>query len=519
MKSAGMNPDRSQKRKSMATQEGTTEYFKRMAHKDIPQHAMRELGKTGFVASSIGFGGYRIFHNSVEQAKALRYALLNGFNLIDTSSNYTDGGSEMLIGNLLQEMFERDELSRDEVIIVSKVGYVQGQNLRLARKLEDEGQPFPDMVKYMDGCWHCIHPDFLEDQLSRSLERLRLPSLDVYLLHNPEYFLSDQKKNNGVDVVAAHKTYYARIRRAFEWMEQKVREGKIQAYGVSSNTFPTASSDFEFTSLSKLIEIANSTSAKNYFKVIQFPFNLFEPGACQEKNQTGGQTLLQYAAAHGLGTLVNRPLNAMFKGRMIRLASFRVTEAATVIDMFHTKLTSVQRLEAEVQNKFLTQLPEDLKVADFQAAFSLGRQLQNAMSEFQDWEHWDHVKQSYLIPTVFSHLNYLHGRMQGNEEWPSWADSYAQAVTSFLDAITRKYENDAQERTLKLSGKLKSLDATLGASATLSQQALRVTSSVGGIHCTLLGMRRTPYVEDAIEAVRSKPVENAQTLISDLAAA
>lgn len=36
----------------------------------------------------------------------------------------------------------------------------------------------------------CIHPAFIQDQLARSLERLNLATVDIYLLHNPEYYLS-----------------------------------------------------------------------------------------------------------------------------------------------------------------------------------------------------------------------------------------------------------------------------------------------------------------------------------------
>lgn len=47
-------------------------------------------------------------------------------------------------------------------------------------------------------CWHCIHPDFLADQWTRSAERLGLETIDIYLLHNPVHFLSDSgvKKRN-----------------------------------------------------------------------------------------------------------------------------------------------------------------------------------------------------------------------------------------------------------------------------------------------------------------------------------
>jgi aryl-alcohol dehydrogenase-like predicted oxidoreductase len=73
------------------------------------------------------------------------------------------------------------------------------------------------MVEYMDGCWHCVHPQFLADQLTRSLERLRLQTLDVCLLHNPEYFFTDavQRGLRADELQAARSEFYRRIQAAF----------------------------------------------------------------------------------------------------------------------------------------------------------------------------------------------------------------------------------------------------------------------------------------------------------------
>jgi len=38
-------------------------------------------------------------------------------------------------------------LTREDVIVVSKIGYVQGQNLKQAESREQAGRPYPDMVK------------------------------------------------------------------------------------------------------------------------------------------------------------------------------------------------------------------------------------------------------------------------------------------------------------------------------------------------------------------------------------
>ena len=79
-------------------------------------------------------------------------ALGSGVNLIDTSTNYADGGSERAgrrrcVGDLVRT----GRLAREATVVVSKIGYVQGQNLALAREREAAGRPFSEMVRYQDG--------------------------------------------------------------------------------------------------------------------------------------------------------------------------------------------------------------------------------------------------------------------------------------------------------------------------------------------------------------------------------
>ena len=145
------------------------------------------IGTTRLAVSQAGFGCYRVSVAVACHESALQEALRKGINLIDTSSNYADGDSESLVGQVLENLIATGELSREAVVIVSKVGYLQGKNYALSRERKQQGCPFPDLVEYGEGLEHCIHPDFLQDQLNRSLKRLNLETLDFYLLHNPEY--------------------------------------------------------------------------------------------------------------------------------------------------------------------------------------------------------------------------------------------------------------------------------------------------------------------------------------------
>src|SRR5690606_10721598 len=90
------------------------------------------FGGSGLMASRLGFGAYRVSDDSELQRAALAKALRLGVNLIDASANYMDGGSERLIGGLLAEMSRGGELSREELIVVSKAGYLQGRSLDAA---------------------------------------------------------------------------------------------------------------------------------------------------------------------------------------------------------------------------------------------------------------------------------------------------------------------------------------------------------------------------------------------------
>ncbi len=328
-----------------ATQVGTVAYTARFA-----SSGYTALGSTGLITSTLGFGGYRIDDETREHYEALKKALLEGCNLIDTSTNYMDGGSERCVGAVLGELVRAGTLRREEVIVVSKIGYVQGENLELAQQREAAGAPFPEMVKYMDGCWHCIHSEFLRDQLERSLTRLQLDTLDICLLHNPEYFLTDFRQRERGDLESARNEFYRRLREAFTFFETQVAAGTIRWYGVSSNTAVLPATDPEATSLTRMLAAAREAGGPaHHFRILQLPINLFEAGALLTQNNgpDNRQTVLEAASAAGIGVLVNRPLNAFVGNRMIRLAAssnHRASDAiSAVIDPF---LPEAQRGES-----------------------------------------------------------------------------------------------------------------------------------------------------------------------------
>jgi len=393
--------------------------------------------------------------------------------------------------------------------VVSKAGYVQGQNMQLAQQREQQGRGFPEMVKYMQNCWHCIHPDFLADQLFRSLARLQLEHLDALLLHNPEYFLSEALHRGRNDLDEVRNEYYRRISEAFIFLEKQVAAGRLAYYGVSSNTFPHASSHPEFTSLERLWEIAESLSPPHHFRVIQFPANLFETGAVFEKNQMNNtRTLLEFTAEKKLATLVNRPLNAMRGEGMMRLASFQTVSTAEAEKIFPATIAEL----AEAEKAFAQTLFHELNFARFikdeRPIFAWSEQLREGLTLFQNWAHWDHVKQHVIEPQTEMALHFLREKANGAAAWDLWETHYRSCLAAVMDTLARYHARDAAAASERLSRQLDEAVPELKTSPALSQKALRVLLNISGLHCVLLGMRRPQYVEDGLAALRSDSISD-----------
>ncbi|MCE9599478.1 MAG: aldo/keto reductase [Spirochaetia bacterium] len=293
-----------------ATPEGTRNYFREL--KDSLGY--RELSwfrihpKTDLALSRLGFGGYRVTSGFRPHFDALREAIISGTNVIDTSTNYSDGGSEQLVGDVIRELISANRIKREQVVVVTKVGYIQGKSLELMRDTKHG-----DVVEYADNCWHCIHPDFLRANIQLSRYRLGLKTIDFLLLHNPEYFLMDAKKR-GVLADEARNEYERRLKRAFTALEELASRGAIRYYGISSNTLAASQTEYTSTHLDAILRAAGP-----HFQAVQFPGNLIETDFRYNRN-AGGGILAQTAAAAGLWTLCNRPLNAGSSNGLVRLA-------------------------------------------------------------------------------------------------------------------------------------------------------------------------------------------------------
>lgn len=447
----------------------------------------RPLGSTGMSCHPIGFGSYRISEGNSTHESALRKYLDLGGNLIDTSANYGDGLSESLIGKVLKDY------DRSKIILVTKGGYIQGQNMILASH-----RSFPEVVQYGDDLWHCIHPEFLETQIERSLRRLQTNVIDVYLLHNPEYFINQAAQVNPI-TESVLEEFYRRIHQAFVYLELEVQNGRIRYYGISSNNFGCHQRDRARTSVQRALEQAESISPDHHFRAIQLPLNLYEAGGAVYPTQDH-KTVLGFCKEKNIGVLINRPLNAFFKNKLYRIADY-------------IKPGESKPGEKELEEILVTlKKSEDVFASYFGGeAFGSEREgiaayLKFVAKDLPSGDYWESIMNQYIVPPVTHWMRQAQEQFGQDPRWADWQKHFIQVINQTLDGIERFLSASKQNlsddirQTLYQSGYPDSNES-------LSRMALSLLMQLEGVSCILNGMRSPEYVADAMGAAELPRVD------------
>lgn len=397
--------------------------------------------------AKIGLGTYRISDQNPEHIQAIKTAVEEGIDLIDTSTNYMDGGAERAIALAFQPLPTK---MIENIEIVSKYGYIQGSTLKRIQ----EGECFPEIVKYADHIYHCISPEFMQDQLTQSLGRLNMDSLGCYLIHNPEYFILDALQHD-LDRSETLNRMFERIERAFEALEKEVQKGRIKSYGISSNSFAKAPGDPEFLPYEDLVKIAKraakaSGSEVPHFSTIQLPINLLE---------REGLACAAWAKKNGLRVLANRPFNAQANNLMFRLASYDEPH-----DYYH-------------------HLNEVLTMTDDESL----RSVHNMIAQLDDVKHrfgFVGEYEQFLYGQIIPHLRKA---MQGLD--PVAVELLAESLDLFLQEYGKMVAFECTKMTkIQLKEKLEGCDKSL------QECALDFLQAQESIDYILIGMRKPSYV-------------------------
>jgi len=312
-----------------ATPEGTRRFAERHAATLPAAHYRPAFG--GVTVSSIGAGTYLGEPDDATDAaygESLVAATALGTNVFDTAINYRAQRSERVIGLALRAMIDAGELHRDEIVVCTKGGYLPFDGVYPADPAryfyETYVKPGTLAPEDIVAGSHALAPRYLLDQIDRSLRNLRLDTIDVYYLHNPEAQLAQVSRDD----------FNARLARAFVVLERAVRQGKIGCYGVATwNGFRVAPDAREYLALADLVRIAErEVGTDHHFRAVQLPCNLGMAEGVTAHNQRAGDHVGSLVeAADRLGITVVGSASLM-QGKLAQRLPALLEEAMVGLD-------------------------------------------------------------------------------------------------------------------------------------------------------------------------------------------
>jgi aryl-alcohol dehydrogenase-like predicted oxidoreductase len=270
------------------TAQGTDRYYRRSQYDafnsmDIHHANFRSPFNSDLKLTAIGYGTYMgdpDDTNDYLQYDAIKQSVLSGgLNHIDTAPNYRYMKSERTVGKILTSLHSKYDITRDELFVTSKVGYVpeDGQNMITQREMISKfvanGVPEDSFVKESG---HCLHPAFIRASVEDSLKRLNLKCLDVMYLQNPYEAQGPFNTDN---------VFFDRLAEAFETLEALVAEGKIRDYGLATySSMRVKPTDMKMhLSLQKVRDLAVKVGGdSHHMRYLQVPINVMMPEAFVE---------------------------------------------------------------------------------------------------------------------------------------------------------------------------------------------------------------------------------------------
>ena len=302
-----------------ATCEGTKKFAEGAIRKGIAFSHFRNFD--GLHLSTIGLGTY-LGQPTVEDDIAIEDAVYESIrsgavNVVDTAINYRAMRSERSIGKALLRLTKDEIVSRDQVFVSSKNGYITN----------DGEFPAIDIIDYIhrmyistgiigtndiSSGYHVMNPVYIERCIDKSLTNLHLSTIDLMYIHNAfESWHQDVKREEFMEMLL----------KVFEVYEKYRSSNKIRYYGMATWTcFRVPATNKEYLSLEEVVNLAHKVGGSEHgFRFVQLPYNLAYSEALLLKSQSVGSNknlnILEAANLLNVKVFASAPL---LQGRLLR---------------------------------------------------------------------------------------------------------------------------------------------------------------------------------------------------------
>ena len=328
---------------------------------------------------------------------------------------------------------------------------------------------------------------------------MNIHSIDIFLIHNPEYFLI-QKHAEFDSISELRDAFYDQLYETFSYCETAVENGYIQHYGISSNTFGGNPSDANFVDIKRCLEIANSITKNHHFSCVQCPLNLLETGAATNYSD---YSFLQIAHSNDLGVLSNRSLNAFYNDQFISLRDVLLEDNIHSLSELNNDLSTIINLEHQIKEDIILNINEDPQTQDriFQAIAITGT-IHGLQDKNHNYDTFREALVNYVLQKVEFGLSLLNDYLKSEEE-KQLIYSYYEAINNYLKLLSSYYKQKKDPiikkiRTCVLSAK------EMDPNSPLKSIAINIIRETKEVNTVLVGMRHEEYVSHVLNELEKK---------------
>ena len=206
--------------------------------------------------------------------------------------------------------------------------------------------------------------------------------------------------------------------------------------------------------------------------------------------------------------MINRPLNAIQDEALTRLVEVLPPNYPAPPEDVSTAVDNLAQRELTFETDLLPSLLLSVQEKErVPALVATGKILQQRWSAFGNWQQWQDVQYSVLIPRLRAVAEMLLKRRNLPAGAREWLDGYGHQAELVLALVGQHYQAKSAAQSQMVQQAIQQADPSWAA-PTLSQSAIRALRSTTGVTSVLVGARQTAYVSDVVRELY-RPVEKA----------
>lgn len=454
--------------------------------------------------------------------------------MVDCGPNFGKE-AQSLVGHTLRNLFDANRLSREEVIVTSKVGpLVQGKTLDAVKARAAKGRPFRNMTLLASDIGYCLDPEYIGFELTNTLKSLQLDCLDLLIIDAPELILPQNPSE------AILGQLYHHLQTTMSYLEEEVKRGRIQYYGVSSSVWSALHRPGEARISLDMVKRTASTIPNSHFASITYPYNLAEPQMAHNDlpiksesephvwSQTGrGNSVQMLAYEAGLIQFAIRSINTLIEthdifthipqpehsvepiGQLYRLADVPQHDGAALAPLIKAAINGCVALEQSYAldysklpdyKKGLAPVPPMMKQDKDEPFVTMPDPREASWAQIilsnlsrLDLAAFNSAWELQIHPGVVQVVDRVR---RARPEMDFWCTNYLKGMTTMAENYRKILETNRKQELIELSKALESACPALKENVSISSKAVRIASS--SFATALVGMRTEDYVNDVV---------------------